>query len=64
MKQLFTSFSKGQIAWIKEKPFLEKISNIEHSLLKQNDATVVENLLLGWQGLKWQGELIVYQNCY
>ena len=46
MKQLFTSFSTGQIIQIKEKPF-QKINNIKRSLFNQNDSIIEETFLFG-----------------
>ena len=41
LKQLFTSFYTIEITQIKEN-LLDKISSIKHTLLNQNDSTIVE----------------------
>ena len=55
LKQLFTSFYTTEITQIKEN-LLDKISSIKHTLLNQNDSTIVESFFFCIQRSQWWRE--------
>ena len=60
--ELSTSFSTAQITQIKKKPLFDKISNIERSLLNQNDAIIVETFLFVSNGLNDEENTLIIES--